>query len=181
MTRYLAALGHRRIAFIAGHEKHKAVANRLKGYKDGLKQAGLPFTEALVAAGDNSIGSGEAAAAKLLLNREQRTDRRYFAANDDMAAGVIRVAHRMGIDVPSQLSVAGFDDSSLAQQIFPALTTVRQPLVSAMAAIAAQALIDNRGNGGPSPGSMRSFRRRSRFVSPRGRAPPRKLADRGLR
>ena len=63
-----------------------------------------------------------------------------FAANDDMAAGVIRVADRLGIRVPEELSVAGCDDISLARQVYPALTTINQPL-SAMAERAAAALI----------------------------------------
>ena len=66
MTRHLASLGHRRIAFIAGDRDHKAVANRLEGYKDGLEQAGLAFAEELIAQGDNSLGSGERCAEQLL-------------------------------------------------------------------------------------------------------------------
>lgn len=171
MTEYLASLGHKRIAFITGHPNHKAVANRFKGYKDGLKKSGLEFSNQLVVAGDNSIGSGERCAEKLL-DRKQRPTA-IFAANDDMAAGVIRVATRMGIDIPGELSVAGCDDISLARQIYPSLTTIRQPL-SAMAESAANALIAAaRGGGtvgtdivpstiqtrestGPAPGTARS-------------------------
>jgi len=138
MTRYLASLGHTKIAFITGHPKHKAVANRFFGYKDGLQQSGLKFSEHLVEAGDNSIGSGEAAAEKLLGRKTRPTA--IFAANDDMAAGVLRVADRLDIKVPEQLSIAGWDDVALARQIYPALTTIRQPL-SAMAERAALALI----------------------------------------
>jgi LacI family transcriptional regulator len=138
MTRYLASLGHKRIAFITGDPNHKAVANRFLGYQDGLQQSGLEFSERLVVAGDNSIGSGEAGAAKLLARKPPPTA--IFAANDDMAAGVIRVAHRLGVGVPDQLSVVGCDDSSLARQICPSLTTIRQPL-STMAERAALALI----------------------------------------
>ena len=127
MTRYLASLGHERIAFISGHDKHKAVVNRELGYRDGLEQSGLPFRKTLLTDGDNSIGSGEAAAEALLTAKGPRPTA-IFAANDDMAAGVVRVAYRLGIDVPEQLSIAGFDDSSLARQIYPALTTVWQPL-----------------------------------------------------
>ncbi len=127
MTRYLAGLGHKRIAFITGDPDHKAVANRFLGYKDGLKESGLEFSESLVAAGDNSFGSGEACAEKLLKGKRPPTA--IFAANDDMAAGVLRVANRLNIDVPGQLSIAGFDDIALARQVEPALTTVRQPLV----------------------------------------------------
>jgi len=138
MTRYLASLGHERIAFITGHPSHKAVGNRYLGYRDGLQQSGLKFSEQLVAAGDNSIGSGEECAMQLLTRKNRPTA--IFAANDDMAAGVIRVADRLGIRVPDELSVAGCDDIALARQIYPALTTINQPL-SAMAELAATALI----------------------------------------
>lgn len=140
MTRYLASLGHQRIAFISGHPSHKAVANRFLGYKDGLQQSGIPFRETLVCAGDNSIGSGEACA-EVLLGRKNRPTA-IFAANDDMAAGVVRVADRLDIDIPGELSVAGCDDIALARQIYPALTTIRQPL-STMAEHAAMALIES--------------------------------------
>jgi len=66
MTRYLASLGHERIAFITGHPSAKAVGNRYLGYRDGLEKSGLKFSESLVASGDNSIGSGEACARQLL-------------------------------------------------------------------------------------------------------------------
>ena len=149
MTRYLASLGHERIAFITGDPSHKAVARRYLGYQDGLAASGLELDESLVADGDNSIGSGEVCAQHLLALKPRPTA--IFAANDDMAAGVIRVAYRMGIDVPGELSVAGFDDNSLAQQIYPALTTIRQPL-GAMAERATQALIDEAGQSTTEPG-----------------------------
>lgn len=126
MTRFLASLGHRRIAFITGHPGHKAVASRYLGYRDGLEQNGLEFSEELVVAGDNSFQSGEAGAARLLGIKNPPTA--IFAANDDMAAGVIRVADRLGIRIPAELSVAGFDDIALARLVYPALTTIRQPL-----------------------------------------------------
>ena len=138
MTRYLASLGHRRIAFISGDPSHKAVGNRLPGYRDGLRQSGLQPSPELVVAGDNSVASGEAAAEVLLGLPDPPTA--VFAANDDMAAGVLRVAYRRGILVPDRLSVSGFDDSALARQVYPALTTIRQPL-AAMAERAANMLI----------------------------------------
>jgi LacI family transcriptional regulator len=143
MTRFLASLGHKKIAFITGHPEHKAVGNRFSGYKDGLEQSGLDFSEKLVGAGDNSIRSGEACAAAMLKSDNRPTA--IFAANDDMAAGVIRVAERLGIKVPEQLSVAGCDDIALAQQIYPALTTINQPL-AAMADEAVMLLIDSARN-----------------------------------
>lgn len=140
MTRYLASLGHKQIAFVTGHPSHKAVGNRFLGYQDGLAESGLKFSDRLVLEGDNSIRSGEACAEKLLSRKRRPTA--IFAANDDMAAGVIRVADRMGIDVPGELSIAGCDDIALAQQVYPALTTINQPLAS-MAETAVASLIDS--------------------------------------
>ena len=139
MTRYLASLGHERIAFIKGNTRHKAVSNRFDGYRDGLDEAGLPYREQLVAQGDNSIGSGEECAAELLSQSPRPTA--IFCANDDMAAGVLRVATRLGIRVPDELSIAGCDDIALTRQLYPSLTTIRQPL-GAMAETASLALID---------------------------------------
>ena len=139
MTAYLASLGHERIAFIKGDTAHKAVGNRFEGYRDGLEQAGIRYRGELVAQGDNSLGSGEACAAELL-QREPRPTA-IFCANDDMAAGVLRVATRLGIRVPDELSIAGCDDISLCRQLYPALTTIRQPLAT-MAEAASLALID---------------------------------------
>ncbi len=150
MTRYLASLGHKKIAFITGHPNHKAVANRFLGYQDGLEDSGLNFSERLVVGGDNSFGSGEVAAEKLLARKQPPTA--IFAANDDMAVGVIRVADRLGINVPAELSVAGFDDVALARQIHPALTTIRQPLAE-MAERAAQALLQGKSESAPKKGT----------------------------
>ena len=148
MTRYLASLGHTSIAFVTGHPSHKAVANRYAGYQDGLRQSGLELSKHLVAEGDNSFESGESCAEGLLNRRDRPTA--IFAANDDMAAAAIRVATRLGIKVPDQLSIAGFDDIALAQQVYPRLTTIRQPL-SHMAELAATLLIENRNDSGTTP------------------------------
>ncbi len=144
MTQYLASLGHRRIAFFTGHPDHRAVALRFDGYRDGLKLSGIRFKPELVLDGDNSFLSGEENAYRIL--RQKNPPTAIFAANDDMAAGVIRAADRMGIKVPDQLSVAGCDDSALAQQVYPALSTIRQP-ISKMAEQAAMKLIEKSRNG----------------------------------
>jgi LacI family transcriptional regulator len=150
MTRYLASLGHRRIAFVKGHPSHKAVANRYLGYLDGLRQSGIRFSEKLVESGDNSFGAGEAAGERLMKLRSGPTA--IFAANDDMAAGVLRAAARLGIAVPGRLSVAGCDDISLASQLYPTLTTIRQPLLT-MAERAALVLIAESNKESPPRGS----------------------------
>lgn len=146
MTRYLASLGHRRIAFIKGHVQHKAVGNRYVGYLDGLRESGLAIDATMVEQGDNSFASGEAAGRRLLGLKVPPTA--IFAANDDMAAGVIRAAALLGVAVPERLSVAGCDDIALASQLCPTLTTIRQPL-EAMAEHAALALIHDAQKSGP--------------------------------
>ena len=151
MTRYLASLGHRRIAFVSGNPDHKAVCNRLPGYLDGLAQSGIEYADRIVVAGDNSAKSGETAAGLLLALAQPPTA--IFAANDDMAAGVLRVALKNGLRIPDDLSIAGFDDCALASQVFPALTTIRQPLAR-MTERAVQLLLDDGKRPGPDAGAV---------------------------
>lgn len=126
MTRYLASLGHERIGYIVGHPDHGAVGTRFLGYRDGLSQVGIRFQKALIEQGYNSYESGEKSARRLLSKKNRPTA--IFAGNDEMAAGAMKAAHEMGLDIPDDLSVAGFDDIPLACQVWPALTTIRQPI-----------------------------------------------------
>ncbi|MEM9385616.1 MAG: LacI family DNA-binding transcriptional regulator [Pseudomonadota bacterium] len=135
MTRYVASLGHERIGFIIGHPDHRAVQSRYVGYKEGLESCGLTFQRHLVQQGLNSFESGQVAARKLLSGTHQRPTA-ILASNDDMAAGVLYVAHEMGLSVPHGLSVTGFDDAPLARHLWPSLTTVRQPIFELASAAA---------------------------------------------
>lgn len=126
MIDHLASLGHRKIGFVKGDETHVAVSTRFAGFEAGMRRNGLNINSRHVAVGNNSFESGEKAGVKLL-DRVQRPTA-IFCANDDMAAGVVRTAQRMGIAIPDELSISGFDDVVLARQIEPQLTTVRQPL-----------------------------------------------------
>ena len=128
MTEQLAALGHQRISFIVGNPDHAAVMNRYRGYLDGLRSCGLRLDKSLVAQGYNSHASGVQCARKLLNVPPGKRPTAIFASNDEMAAGVLTVAHAMGLGVPEDLSVVGFDDAPLASQVWPALTTIRQPI-----------------------------------------------------
>ena len=139
MTRYLIDKGHRRIGFVRGNAKHSAAGLRQAGYEDALAEAGIAPDPALVADGDFSYRYALDAAEHLLDLAEPPTA--IFASNDDMAAAVIAVAHRRGLDVPRDLAVCGFDDTAIATMIWPQLTTVRQP-VDRMARIATQMVID---------------------------------------
>jgi len=138
MTCRLIELGHRRIGFIAGHPEHRAVTQRYSGYVAALADHKLPLDTTLVAQGYNSFDSGRQCARQLL--SQANPPSAIFASNDDMAAGVIIEAHHRGIAMPAQLSVAGFDDTPVAHQIYPSLTTVRQPIAE-MAAKAVELLL----------------------------------------
>lgn len=122
---HLVGLGHRRIAHIAGHPDHGASEWREEGYREALKRAGLKFNREWLARGEFTFESGVRAARRLLTLDPRPTA--IFAANDDTAAGVLRVAAELGLSVPRDLSVCGFDDVPIARHVTPALTTVRQP------------------------------------------------------
>lgn len=125
MMEHLLALGHRRIAHVSGHPSHGASAWRLAGYNEALAAAGLPQDPSLVVIGDFSFTSGVASARKLF--SLPRVPTAIFAANDDMAAGIIWLAGEHGLTVPGDISICGFDDTPIARQIWPTLTTVLQP------------------------------------------------------
>lgn len=127
LTAHLIGLGHRRIAFVRGKEDQNATHERFAGYSEALAEAGIALDQSLVEPGDFNFGSGLEAGHRLLEREHAPTA--IFAANDDMAAGVLMAAHRMGLEIPRDVSIAGFDDSELAEKMWPALTTVRQPLL----------------------------------------------------
>jgi LacI family transcriptional regulator len=143
MTFYLIGLGHRRIGFIKGKPRHLASLARLEGYRTALMEAGLPFVEELCAQGYFSYQSGMDAAVQLLSLPDPPTA--IFAGNDDMAAGVLAASQRFNLRIPDQLSIAGFDDSLVAEVVWPRLTTCRQP-VKEMAATAISILAQKRGD-----------------------------------
>ncbi|MFN3425257.1 MAG: LacI family DNA-binding transcriptional regulator [Novosphingobium meiothermophilum] len=126
MTTHLINAGHRRIGFIKGHPNHMASDDRLFGYRRALDRAGLPYDPVLVCDGAFDFDSGVRGGRTLLDLANRPTA--IFASNDDMAAGVLAVAHDRGIAVPAQLSVAGFDDTTLARTVWPPLTTIHQPM-----------------------------------------------------
>ena len=122
---HLLALGHRQIAHISGHPDHGASRWRLQGYRDALAQAGIAVRQDYIVQGQFTFESGMDGARRLLDLHPRPSA--IFAANDDMAAGVLRVAAERGFAVPFDLSVCGFDDTPLSRHVSPPLTTVRQP------------------------------------------------------
>jgi len=138
ITRHLIGLGHRRIAIILGDPTHSSNNERWAGFCRAMDEAGLEIDPSLIGRGLYTFESGLEAARPLL----ERSDRptAIFAQNDDMAAGAIIAAGELGIAVPGELSVAGFDDSQIASTVWPRITTIRQP-IRAMAQAATDALV----------------------------------------
>lgn len=152
ITNLLISLGHERIAFIAGAPDQAASALRHQGFLRAMKTHGLAVDPELVLPGDFRFEAGVEAAHRLLSLRVRPTA--VFASNDDMALGVLASAQRLGLAVPGDLSIAGFDDSAAAGLVWPALTTVRQPM-DEMARVAVEMLIvANRGDAPPPEQSL---------------------------
>jgi LacI family transcriptional regulator len=124
MTEHLIALGHRRIGFVKGHPDHPSAGERFRGFGNAMRRAALPIDEELLAQGFYNFASGEQAGYQLMQRRDRPTA--IFACNDDIAAGVIAAAHRLGLEIPNDMSIAGFDDTNLAEAVWPPLTTIRQ-------------------------------------------------------
>jgi LacI family transcriptional regulator len=138
MAEYLVSLGHRRIGYIAGPEGRKSTRERLEGFCEALAKHGCTPRADMIVRGAYTFDSGRECGRALLERSDPPTA--IFASNDEMAAGVIFVAQDLGLAVPDDVSVAGFDDSALATRIRPPLTTIRRP-VTEMARLAATKLI----------------------------------------
>jgi LacI family transcriptional regulator len=137
--RYLLGLGHRRIGFVGGLPFRQSAERRQEGYEDALRAAGIPLDPELVTEGGFLRTGGHAAALCLLRLAEPPTA--IFAANDDSAFGVIDAAHQLGVRVPEDLSVVGFDNVPDAAICRPPLTTVDQELAH-MGQVAVRMVID---------------------------------------
>jgi len=139
MTRHLLALGHQRLGFIMGDPEQSSSERRLAGFRAAASDAGLDMGhDVQVVQGHFTYHSGLDAAEQLLSDRPRPSA--IFASNDDMAAATVAIAQRLGLCVPSDLTVVGFDDAPIATTIWPELTTVRQP-IGDMASMAVDLLV----------------------------------------
>jgi LacI family xylobiose transport system transcriptional regulator len=125
-TRHLIELGHRRIAIITGPESMMASTARLSGYRAALEAAGLPVQREYIRPGQFHRDDGVKEGRHLLSGVEPPTA--IFASSDLQALGVYEAARSLGLRVPADLSVVGYDDLAIAQWVGPPLTTIRVPL-----------------------------------------------------
>jgi len=138
-TEHLLALGHRRIAHLAGRMHGYNGTRRLAGYRAALKAAGIDFDSDLVVAAGYTFEGGELAMRELLSRR--RTFTAVVAATVLAAAGAMKMLHAQKIAIPRQVSIVGIHDAAIADMLHPPLTTVRLPLQE-MGATATRGLID---------------------------------------
>ena len=133
---YLLELGHTRIGFISGRAELVSANRRLKGYRDALKKVGLPIDEELIACGDYTTDTGVICTQELLSLDNPPTA--IFASNDQAAMGVFQVSQKLGLRIPEDLSVIGFDN--IMESRYMKLTTVDQ-FIYQMGFVATQLLI----------------------------------------
>ena len=125
-TRHLIELGHRRIAFLAGRPDLESSRQREGGFRQALSEAGIEVDPSLVRMSDYRRDAAHQPAIELLSRPDRPTA--VFAGNDLSAIGTMEAAQEMGLDVPGDVSVIGFDDIPEAARTTPALSTVRQPI-----------------------------------------------------
>ena len=138
-ARHLIDLGHRRIAVISGPEDVLCSRARVAGFRSAHDEAGIPIDADLVRYGNFYVNAGYEHGLELLGRPDRPTA--IFAGSDMQAIGVLRAARRLGLDVPAELSVIGYDNLPVAAWTGPALTTINQPLHH-MADTAARMLLD---------------------------------------
>lgn len=122
---HLVSLGHRRLGFIKGPPEHRAAALRYNGFLEALRESGIN-EEPWTTTGDFTFKAGVEATERLLRSGVEVSA--IACSNDDMAAGVMLALHRAGLEIPTAISVTGFDDTPMSEIVWPPLTTIRQPI-----------------------------------------------------
>lgn len=126
ITQHLIDMGHRKFGYIKGLSGHLSADQRFDGFLAALKSAGIESEDAVVEPGNFTFHSGIEGAQRILDRPDRPTA--LVCANDDMAAGALLAIHKMGLKIPRDISVTGFDDTPVSEIVWPPLTTVHQPL-----------------------------------------------------
>jgi LacI family transcriptional regulator len=167
MTGYLVGLGHRDFGFITGPPSHVSSQKRHEVFEQALESHGLSLSPSFTAEGAFTYESGLKAAKKLLSRKKRPTA--IFAANDEMAFGVMNVANEMGIKIPDDLSLIGFDGTAFSTFVIPSLSTIMRQ-TSEMARLGTQKLLALINDGADAAGEFETMVS-PRFV-PRGSTGP---------
>lgn len=124
-AKHLIDLNHKKIACITGPKEIRNSIERVNGYKKAIIEAGIELDESLIAYSDFKIDGGYKAGIELMKNKDITA---IFACNDLMACGVYEAAYDMGLRIPDDISVVGFDDVQIIKALNPKLTTIKQPI-----------------------------------------------------
>lgn len=164
---HLARLGHRRIGMIVGQQDISTAVERHEGYRRALQDAGLPYRPELVLPGNHREADGRVAAHALLTLPAQERPTALFVGNNEMTVGAVLAARELGLRLPADLSIVGFDDSRWAQTMTPAVSVVAQPAYE-LGTLACQTLL------GLLEGQKvsRSVRLKTTFIVRASAAPP---------
>jgi LacI family transcriptional regulator len=144
MVNHLVAMGHERIAFLGVRHEQAHTLRRYRGYIEGLKRYKIPVNPEYVVgpeAGPAFATQADGYAGLLQLTRLKNPPTAVFARNDFAAIGALRAAHQLGLKVPGDIAIAGFDNIPLAEYTTPPLTTVEQP-IKEQGRLAAEFLMD---------------------------------------
>ena len=126
LAAYLISLGHNRFGYIRGLKGHISAEDRYAGFIRALREADIDPETAIVERGNFTFKSGIEIAQTILSNPKRPSA--LVCANDDMAAGALLSAHKLGLSIPKDVSIAGFDDTPVSEIVWPPLTTIHQPL-----------------------------------------------------
>ncbi|KHE71623.1 LacI family DNA-binding transcriptional regulator [Halobacillus sp. BBL2006] len=125
-TKHLLELGHQKIGYIGGQPDSYSTVERYKGYQEALEDYKVKLNKNYVKLDEFKINSGYNKGLEMLSRKDRPTA--IFAGNDAIAVGIYKAARELGLNVPEQLSVIGFDDSQFAEIVDPELTTIRTPI-----------------------------------------------------
>ena len=145
-TKHLIDYGHKAIAHICGDMNKYSGIKRLEGYRKAMKEARLKIKKEYIAYGDFTEDSGFKCANQILKDRNKNKITAIFSSNDTMALGAMKAIKRMGLRIPEDISIVGYDDIRIASYVSPALTTVRSPILE-MASVVTGNLINFIENG----------------------------------
>lgn len=143
ITQHLIDLGHKKIAFLSGDQHHESTKERLAGFTQAMESNKLQIESNNIIAGQYSFESGVEGAKELLKRTQSNRPTAIVACNDEIAAGALFAARLEGLNIPSDLSIVGFEDSPFSRQTWPKLTTVHQP-TKKIAQMATELLIAKR-------------------------------------
>ncbi len=126
IAKHLLSLGHRNFGYIRGLKGHISAEERFAGFIRALKDEGIDPNSAIVERGNFTFRSGIETAQVILAGAKRPSA--LICANDDMAAGALLSAHKLGLSIPNEISIVGFDDTPVSEIVWPPLTTIHQPL-----------------------------------------------------